>query len=58
MAKKGHREGFVWAPAAATLTGGGTGMGGAASCYVMAHRTDGGFDENVEFAGWDTEDWS
>lgn len=56
MAKKGYREGFVWAPAKADLGGGGTGLSGALGVYVVDRRTDGGFDPNAEFAGWDDQD--
>jgi hypothetical protein len=47
-AKKGFYLGTVLAPAKAEIMGGGTGLAGAASCYVGARRTDGGFSADVD----------
>lgn len=57
MAKKGYREGFVWAPAKADLVGGGSGLAGAATVRAAIVRADGGFDSDAEFAGWDDKDY-
>lgn len=38
---KGYTEGRVLRPARATVTGGGTGLAGAASCYVGTYTSDG-----------------
>lgn len=46
--KKGFRVGIVLAPARAEIGGSGRGLAGAASCYVYAKRTDGGFSRDVE----------
>ena len=43
MRNKGYREGFVMAPAAAKLAGGGKGLAGAANVRAIKYRTDGGF---------------
>lgn len=56
MAKKGYREGYVWAPAQADLGGSGSGLSGATSVYPYAKRLGDSFDPKAEFAGWDTED--
>lgn len=55
MAKRGYREGFVRVPARADIGGSGKGLSGAASAYVYAKRTDGGFSADAPFDGWDTE---
>ena len=47
-ARKGYQVGRVLAPAKAEVMGSGTGLAGAASCYVGTRRTDGGFSREVE----------
>ena len=56
MAKKGYREGLVWAPAKADLGGGGSGLAGAMSVRPVVKRTSYEL-KDIEFAGWDEEDW-
>ena len=49
----------VLAPGRATIAGSGTGLSGAANCYVTAIRTDGGFSWDVTVVQTaQTEDWS
>lgn len=48
MVRKGYTEGYVLAPAKATLGGGGKGLAGAASVRAIAVRMDGGFSRDVE----------
>jgi hypothetical protein len=47
-ARKGYQVGRVLAPAAATIMGSGTGLAGAASCYVGRYRTDGGYSAGAQ----------
>lgn len=53
MGKKGYREGFVWAPAYAYLSGG---AGGATSVRAVVRRDKSVPLDQCEFAGWDTDD--
>jgi hypothetical protein len=48
LAKKGYSEGAVLAAAKADIGGSGTGLAGAASCYVYTKRIDGGFSREVQ----------
>ena len=43
MAKLGLQEGYEQAPARAEIAGSGYGLSGAASCYAVKVRTDGGY---------------
>ncbi len=52
MAKKGYREGAVWADAKADLAGSGHGLAGAMSVHPVVKRLDGGFSKDAEFAEW------
>lgn len=46
-ARKGYYVGLVLAPAVAEIMGSGTGLSGAASCYVGVRRINGDFSRDV-----------
>ena len=48
MTGKGYREGHELAPARAVIAGSGTGLSGAASCYVRTIRTDDGTGQDPQ----------